>query len=238
LLDYLALRLRNGWSVKQLIREVVLSRAYQQSSAAAPAAEQKDPANLLWHHYPLKRLQAESIRDSLLVLSGRRDSTLYGPSVPVYLTAFMQGRGRPASGPLDGQGRRSIYTSVRRNFLSPMMLTFDQPQPTSTIGRRNVSNVPAQALILLNDPFVLQQCQLWAERMLGENSEGDVHQRIRWLYRSAFARDATEQEQLASAGFLRQRLAGDSPAAPEAERRAWTELCHVLVNLKEFIYLR
>ena len=74
----------------------------------------------------------------------------------------MEGRGRPGrNGPLDGNGRRSIYIEVRRNFLSPLMRTFDTPQPFSTVGRRNQSNVPAQALILLNDPFVRQQTDLW-----------------------------------------------------------------------------
>ena len=83
---------------------------------------------------------------------------MYGPSVPVHLTSYMEGRGRPGrSGSLDGDGRRSIYLSVRRNFLNPMLLAFDAPVPFSTMGRRNVSNVPAQALCLLNDPLVISQ---------------------------------------------------------------------------------
>ena len=77
----------------------------------------------------------------------------------------MDGRGRPGhSGPLDGDGRRSVYLGVRRNFLNPMFLAFDTPAPFSCMGRRNVSNVPAQALILLNDPFVIEQARLWAEQ--------------------------------------------------------------------------
>ncbi len=90
---------------------------------------------------------------------------MYGPSVPTYLNRFMDGRGRPGrSGPLDGDGRRSIYLNVRRNFLNPMFLAFDTPVPFSTMGRRNVSNVPAQALTLMNDPLVVAQARLWAER--------------------------------------------------------------------------
>ena len=92
---------------------------------------------------------------------------MYGPSVPVHLTSFMEGRGRPGrSGPLDGDGRRSIYLNVRRNFLNPMFLAFDAPVPFSTMGRRNVSNVPAQALTLMNDPLVVGQARLWAERVM------------------------------------------------------------------------
>ena len=103
----------------------------------------------------VRRLEAEAIRDALLAVSGRLEPAMYGPSVPVHLTSFMEGRGRPGhSGPLDGDGRRSIYLSVRRNFLNPMFLAFDAPVPFSTMGRRNVSNVPAQALTLLNDPLV------------------------------------------------------------------------------------
>ena len=92
---------------------------------------------------------------------------MYGPSVPVHLTTYMEGRGRPGrSGSLDGDGRRSIYLNVRRNFLNPMLLAFDAPVPFSTMGRRNVSNVPAQALCLLNDPLVIGQSRHWAKRVL------------------------------------------------------------------------
>ena len=108
-----------------------------------------------------------------------------GPSVPVYLTPFQEGRGRPASGPLDGDGRRSIYLAVRRNFLSPLLLAFDTPIPFSTVGRRTVSNVPAQALILMNDPFVHQQAEAWgAARAVAAGTaeapcRADVRQRLR-----------------------------------------------------------
>ena len=83
----------------------------------------------------------------------------------------MDGRGRPQhSGPLDGDGRRSIYLSVRRNFLNPMFLAFDTPVPFSTMGRRNVSNVPAQALTLMNDPLVAHLARLWADRLIADCS--------------------------------------------------------------------
>ena len=79
----------------------------------------------------MRRLEGEAIRDAMLTVSGRLDPRMYGPSVPVHLTAFQDGRGRPASGPLDGDGRRSLYLSVRRNFLSPFLLAFDTPIPFS-----------------------------------------------------------------------------------------------------------
>ena len=91
---------------------------------------------------------------------------MFGPSVDVHLTEFMEGRGKPASGPLDGAGRRSIYLALRRNFLSPMMQAFDAPAPFNTVGRRGVSNVPAQALMLMNDPFVHEQSEVLAVRVV------------------------------------------------------------------------
>ena len=109
LLDHLASRLvAKEWSVKAMIKEIVMSRSYQMSSEAKEPGEEKDPANALWHRANLRRLQSESIRDALLFVSGRLDPKMYGNSVPTYLTAFMEGRGRPGKGPLDGNGRRSV----------------------------------------------------------------------------------------------------------------------------------
>ena len=115
----------------------------------------------------LRRLEGEAIRDAMLAVSGRLDATLFGPPVPIHLTPFLDGRGRPAaSGPLDGDGRRASTWPCGATFLTPMLLAFDTPIPFSTVGRRQVSNVPAQALILMNDPFVQQQAELWAKTVL------------------------------------------------------------------------
>ena len=114
---------------------------------------------------PVRRLQAEFIRDSILSFSGRLDSKMYGKSIPIHRTPFMTGRGARGNGPLDGAGRRSIYGSVYRNFISPFMLAFDQPAPFGTKGRRSVSNVPAQSLALLNDPFIIEQCKLMGKKI-------------------------------------------------------------------------
>ena len=157
LLDWTADHFRSAqhWSVKQFTRSIMLSSTYRMSSEPHPQAAAADPANELWHHMPIRRLEAEPIRDSILAISGQWNRSVLGPPVEVFLTPFMDGRGRPGgSGPLDGNGRRSIYTKIRRNFLSPMMLAFDSPIPFATVGRRTISNVPAQALILLNDPYL------------------------------------------------------------------------------------
>jgi hypothetical protein len=183
---------------------------------------------------PIRRLEAECIRDAILAVSGRIDLSLYGPSVPPHLTPFMQGRGRPnLSGPLDGDGRRSIYITVRRNFLTPMFLDFDFPIPFTTMGRRSVSNVPAQALILMNDPFVQQQAEVWARRVRRES--GTARGRIDLMYRQAFARPPGEGEVRGCVDFLERQARLDGQSRDDAAD--WTDLAHVLYNMKEFLYV-
>lgn len=236
LLDYLALRFQNeqDWSVKKLIREIVLSKTYQMSSAPTDKkAEEADPENILLHRANVKRLQGEAIRDSVLAISGRLDPKIGGPPVPVHLTPFMDGRGRPPSGPLDGEGRRSIYLSVRRNFLQPMLLTFDMPIPFTSMGKRNVSNVPAQSLILMNDPFIIGQTKLWAKNVV---SISEPKERVRQMYLAAFGRAPHAEELEAALSFVndQSKLLG-TDAKDEV---VWADLGHVLINVKEFIYLR
>ncbi len=158
---------------------------------------------------------------------------MYGPSVPVHLTPFLTGRGKPADGPLDGDGRRSLYAAVRRNFLSPMMLAFDTPSPFSTVGRRTVSNVPAEALILMNDPFIHQQAALWAKRVTAQG--GSDEERIARMYEEAFSRPPTGDEAAACLEFLKsQAKAADKKPDDLA---VWADLAHTLFNVKEFIYI-
>ncbi len=247
LLDHLAESfVADGWSLKRLIRRIVLTNAWQQSSEP-PALElatktnELDPQNLWLHRAPIHRLEGEAIRDSMLLIAGRLDRKSFGPSVPVHLTPFMQGRGRPGnSGPLDGDGRRSIYTSINRNFLSPMMLAFDTPIPFTTIGRRNVSNVPAQALILMNDPFVLDMSKRWAERSLKESPDLTPEQRIERLYLDAFTRSPTSAEQAEDLAFLHEQAKSYNLLADGWTKHAqvWTDLCHVLFNVKEFVFVK
>jgi hypothetical protein len=149
------------------------------------------------------------------------------------LTEHEVGRGKPPSGPLDGNGRRSVYLAVRRNFLNPMFTAFDYPTPFTTIGRRTVSNVPAQALVMLNNPFVLQQAELWAKRVLalpGRASE----ERIRVMYESGFGRLPTKLELSAAMDFLAEQ---GKEYGKADHPKAWSDLAHVLLNAKEFIFI-
>ena len=235
LLDYLCREfVQRGWSIKKLHRLLLLSNTYQMSSLAADGrAEEIDPQNKLWHRMPIRRLEGESIRDAILTVSGRLDRKMFGRSVPSYLTAFMVGRGRPAaSGPLDGDGRRTIYLAVRRNFLAPLLLAFDYPIPFSTIGRRSVSNVPAQALSLMNNPFVLEQAEFWARRVTAEY--GDPKDRIRAMYVAAFARPPTDGELQNAELFLTEQAKQYAAGEP---LHAWADFAHVLLNVKEFIFV-
>ena len=128
---------------------------------------------------------------------------------------------------MDGRGRRSLYLEVRRNFLHPMMTAFDMPNPFSTMGRRNVSNVPAQALILLNDPFVHALSQRWADRILG--TDGNDEDRVRAMLRQISLREPTSLQIEQTLGFLR---TGGFENAGEA----YKALAHLLLNRKELIF--
>ncbi len=240
LLDYLANRFADeGWSIKQLIRTLVNSNTYRMSSHTTADAREVDPNNLLLHRMRIRRLEPEAIRDGILAVSGRLDRKMYGAGIPVHLTRFMEGRGRPgASGLLDGDGRRSLYIALRRNFLPPMMLAFDMPVPFSTFGRRNVTNVPAQSLTLMNDAFVVAQAEFWATQML-EQKQLTPTQKIRRMYQQAFGREPLNDELKAGITFLHNQAEayGITDPNPLDDKRVWTDLCHALFNLKEFIYI-
>jgi hypothetical protein len=245
LLDDLADRfVRDGWSIKRVVRELVLSRAFQMASISSPEAEAADPGNRLLHRMLVRRLEAEAIRDAILAVSGRLDSRMGGPGVEVHLTPFMDNYGnnygRPKTcGPLDGDRRRSVYLNVRRNFLTPLLAAFDMPPPLVTAGRRDVSNVPAQALILMNDPFVAQQARRWVVRVLA--IEGlDASGRVRRMYLEAYSRPPSEAELQAALRFL-ERHADELGVPPEGrggDERVWADFAHVLFNVKEFIFLK
>jgi cytochrome c553 len=233
LLDHLASEFRTNWSIKDLIRSIVRSSAYRRSSVPAEATADRmrliDPNRVLLAAAPVRRLQAEAIRDSMLFTSGRLDSTVGGASVGTHLTPFMNGRGRPGrSGPLDGAGRRSIYLEVRRNFANPMLAAFDLPAPMTTVGRRNSSNVPAQSLVLLNDPFVHEMAAAWADSILADTSLGNDENRARRMWRLAFAAPPTEEDI---------RIIVDHVDATSDPVEAWNDIAHALYNSKAFVHL-
>jgi hypothetical protein len=184
----------------------------------------------------VRRLEGEVIRDAILAVSGRVDRTMFGPSVEVHLTPFMEGRGRPAaSGPLDGAGRRSIYLRVRRNFPNPMLTAFDVPTPFSTMGRRSVSNVPAQALALMNSPLVVEQAKLWAGNVLSRGNRSEA-ERVTEMYESAFGRPPTPVERADASEFVLGQAKQYSCGTDDP--RVWSDFGHVLFNVKEFVFVQ
>ena len=239
LLDWLATDLiANGWSLKHTIRDIVLSETYAQASVANPDIDKTflataDPTNVLLHRMPVRRLSAEAIRDGILAVSGSLDPALYGPSVPTHRTDFMSGRGARPSGPLDGAARRTIYGAIYRNFLSPFLMTFDMPNPFGPKGNRGASNVPAQALALMNDPFVIDQGKKWADRVLAEAVASDEARIVR-MYESATGHLPEPVTAAALAAFLKEQ----STTYGTTDSRAWTDLAHALFNSKDFIYVR
>lgn len=239
LLDHLAYRFRQDeWSLKKLIRKITLSSTYRLSTRPSPTAQRSDPTNLWLSHMSLRRLPAESIRDAILMASGRLREQMFGPSVPVNLQQTIPSRSKPKQeGPLDGAGRRSIYIEMRRNYLPNFLRAFDLPNSSVTCGRRGVTNVPIQALTLMNDPFVTEQARVWAEQIIV--SSNSFRDRIDGLHYTAFARSATEQEQIRCRNlFIELAKQFDIEDANAKDNvQLWTELCHLMINRKEFIFL-
>ena len=237
LLDHLATEfMSNHWSTKTAIRKMVLSQTYRQSSVASPDNDSQhvadvDPTNSLLHRMRVRRLPGESIRDAILAVSGRLDKRQFGSSVPTHRTAFMTGRGARGSGPLDGAGRRTIYLAVYRNFLNPFLLTFDMPNPFGPKGRRSNSNVPAQALALMNDPFVIEQAKLWGKKIRAASDDPDA--RIRWAVKVAHGSEPTPGQIESYERFLNRQIKQGA-----SEDEAWTDLAHSLLNMKSFYYLK
>ncbi len=186
LLDLLAIHFRDsGGSIKDLIRAIVMTDTFQRSSLDQSAIPNPQSAIYL-AHFPIRRLEAEAIRDSILALSGQLDTQLYGQPVP------------------GDQPRRSVYVRVIRNDLDPFLNTFDAPVPSTTRGRRDATNVPAQSLTLLNDPTVLQWAQDWAARTLKNSNLTTDEARVTHLFQQALNRAPTENELAQSLAYLRQ----------------------------------
>ncbi len=239
LLDFLATRfVRDGWSIKKQIRFLVLSQAFRQSSGTNAETQKIDPLNNLLSHYPVRRLEGESIRDAILSVSSRLDPALYGPAIQPHREEPKDYR-KLYQGPLDGDGRRSIYLKVTRHEGSRFLELFDFPNPTVTRGNRDSTNVPPQALALLNDPFVLSQAAFWAEHLIAQKAP-TAGERIDVMFRTALGRLPDDAER---ARFI--SLANETASLHKIEtgkmltsREVWKDIAHAMFNLKEFIYVR
>ncbi|MGJ8654591.1 MAG: PSD1 and planctomycete cytochrome C domain-containing protein [Opitutaceae bacterium] len=236
LLDYLARDfIAKDWSVKTMIREIVLSSTYRMSTVPNDEALAMDPDNIYLQRMPVKRLEAEQIRDHVLYVSNNLKRDLYGASVTAYTGDLPTARGKGKSGPLDGDGRRSIYTQLRRNFMPSFLRILGMPNSIEPTGARNVTNVPAQSLALMNSEFVREQAKAWAKHLL--ETETDEIARIDRMHQVGLGRPAEEQEITWARDLVRDVSELYQESGKVDEVAVWQELCHVMMNRKEFIYL-
>jgi hypothetical protein len=232
LLDYLATYLvEHDWSVKALIRHLVTSRAFQAQSIASAKAQQVDPANRLLSHMPVQRLRAEAVRDSILAVSGTLDQTMFGYTGPAN-----QSESAAVAHP---KLRRGVYQYIRREALDHMMIMFDAPEPSRTQGDRETSSVPGQSLLMLNSALVHEQATAWAAKDMKLRKGYSTEQRIEHLFAKALGRQPSSAEVQSLVEFIDDQA--EAYALPSAARgsdqRLWTDLCHVLINAKEFLYI-
>jgi len=250
LLDWLAVEfVEQGWSLKKIHRQMVLSATYRQSSQVRPESLARDPENLLLSRAPRPRIEAEIIRDSVLRASGLLSSKRGGPGVrppqPAGVTEVAYGSPKwDASGGED-RYRRSIYTFIKRTAPFAMFNTFDAPGGEACIARRNVSNTPLQALTLLNDVMFVEAAQA-----LGKTTAalpGDDAARIRAIFQRVLTREprpdevarlqefvVAQRERLTSGKLNAQQIAGGGPDGA-VERAAWTTLARALFSLDEAV---
>jgi hypothetical protein len=206
LLDYLASRfMREGWSVKKLVREVVLSKSYQLGSEVPEGHREIDPANrLVWRHAP-RRLSTEELRDSMLATAGRLETKVPEGSLARDLKMVeMRDNGAEARNIHEGADRslaRSVYLPLLRGVIPSALAAFDPVEQTLVTGQREATTVPTQALYLLNSTFVRQQALVLAEQVVAESGRSDV-EALREVYQLTLGRQPTEQEATRAGAFL------------------------------------
>ena len=258
LLDWLACEfMDSGWDVKHIVRLMVTSATYRQTSIPMRQLAERDPDNRLLARQSRWRLEAELVRDNALSLAGLLDPTIGGPSVKPYQPdGYWENLNFPtrtyeaSTGP--SQYRRGLYTWWQRTFLHPSMVAFDAPSREECAADRSRSNIPQQALALLHDPTYVEAARAFAARILREGS-GDENARIAWAWRQALARTPQRQEIATLRALLdkhRGQYRADRSAAEAylsvgstkppadldaAELAAWTNVARALLNLHETI---
>lgn len=239
LLDWLARWFsNNGWSFKDMHRLIMSSRVYQQSSAVDAAAAQADPENQLLHHFPVRRLEAEEVRDALLHVAGKLDRSIGGKTIPRRNREFVFNH---TSKDLTtyGSSRRAIYLPIIRNNLYDLFQQFDYPDPATSTGLRNSSVVSPQALLLMNSDLATDAARSFASRL--QNATPDIEARLRAAYRLACAREATDEDVRRAVDFLKATNAALNSSQQDSGQRdqeSWALLCQALMMSNEFIYLR
>jgi uncharacterized protein (UPF0335 family) len=258
LLDWLACEfMDSGWDMKHMVRTVVLSKTYRQASAATPDQLAADPMNREDARQSCFRLDAELVRDNALDISGLLSPKIGGPSMKPYQPArYWENLNFPPreyvadSG--ESQYRRGLYVWRQRTFPHPSLVAFDAPSREACTAERVRSNIPQQALVLLNDPTYVEAARVFAARILSECG-GSTDDRIVWAWQQALQRNPNEAELKAMRELMSDRLkeyganaaavdallktgmSGVSVSLDKAELAAWTHVARVLLNLHETI---
>ena len=251
LLDWMARWfIESGWSTKQLHRLIMNSSTYQSASGQSASgtslhAAQIDPDNKLLWHFPMLRLDAEQIRDSILEVSGLLDKSLHGKTVPLRNRQFVFDHTSCDNTKYDSL-RRAIYLPVVRNNLYTLFEQFDFPDPTMPTGRRNTTTVAPQSLLMMNSDLVLKASDRLAEKLLSQSS--DVNEQTSLAYRSILGRMPSDTERTAIMQFLVSARGAESNAPesnstelkPQASNDplVWSMICQSLLSSNEFFYLR
>lgn len=223
--------IQSGWNQKWVHRQILLSTTYRQSSAPRPQALELDPDNRLYWRFPVRRLQAEVIRDAMLAISGQLDATPFGPYVPTRQTAV----GEVVVNPQDaGARRRSVYLQQRRSQTLSMLKVFDAPAIATVCTTRPSSTVPLQSLSLLNSDFAVATAEAFAKRLSTETDGTDAALIDRaWLLAVARAPTANEQ-QIATEFLVGQRT---QYTGEQAAEWALADFCQMLLASNSFLYL-
>jgi hypothetical protein len=239
LLDTLAVQFVNGkWSVKKLIRSIVLSRVYQLSSQHDAKNYEIDPANRFLWRMERRRLDAEEIRDAILVASGQLDRARPDGSPVMELGNMPTGGNKKLQEIRNQSNLRSVYLPILRGLVPEMLQVFDEADPGLIVGKRDVTTVPTQALFLMNNPFVLRQAGSMAKRIL-EQKDLNQQARIEMAFRLALGRPATEQERTEVAKHLNEYRQTVQQSGQKANPllAAWTSVCQTLFQCGEFRYV-
>lgn len=227
LLDHLAARfVSNGWSIKKLIRSIVLSRTYQLSSLPDKALAEADEGAILLTHHRRRRLDAESLRDSILSVSGELDLTPADGSIIRHRDILIN-----LAGSLHEPTRhRSVYLCYLRSSPPPELAAFDLPDFVTVVGQREVSTVPSQALHLFNNPFVVEQASRFADLLGAEGSDAEYRVRLAW--NRTFCRNPDKEELKEAMAMLQ-----SATTHPDSDSKAWASLCQALLATNEFRYV-
>ena len=233
LLDYLTTSFtQNGWSVKKVQKEIMMSNAWQQSADFNAQASEKDPENKLVWRYNRRRLEGESIRDSMLAVSGKLNEKMFGPGVFPPMPPGVVTRGGWKKEEVESESnRRSVYIFVRRNTRYPMFEAFDMPDTHESCARRNTTVTPAQSLELLNNKLVTGWANELAERV--SNDKGvTTEAKIDRAWKMTLARTPNVEERNSAVQFLAKQT-----KLLNNDKAAFADLCHMLFNSNEFVYI-